>query len=373
MRRALALARRAEGRTSPNPIVGCVIVDRRGRVVAEGYHRKAGTAHAEVDALGQLGGRARGATMYVTLEPCAHRGGARRTVPCAPQVASSGIARLVYGLADPFPGHGGGAAEIARAGIRVDGPLLADECARANAPWITYATQGRAHVTLKAAMTLDGKIATRAGHARWITGAEARAEVHRLRARVDAIVVGSGTVLADDPLLTARGVPAARDPARVILDGRLRTPARARLLHGGSPAPTLIVTTRDAPARRALALEAVGAEVLRLTGRGGKVNLKLLLVELARREMVSVLVEGGAETHAAFLEAGLCDRLLLHVAPLAVGGARAPSWLGGAGIERLERAHRFRFDAPPRRVGDDLVLELSPGAGGARAAAARSG
>jgi diaminohydroxyphosphoribosylaminopyrimidine deaminase / 5-amino-6-(5-phosphoribosylamino)uracil reductase len=358
MRRALALARRAEGRTAPNPIVGCVIVGRDGEVLAEGYHRKAGTAHAEADALAKLGGRAEGATLYVTLEPCAHRGGNRRTTACAPQVAASGIARMVYGLADPFPGHGGGAAEIARAGIAVEGPFLEEECARANAPWITYATRGRAHVTLKAAMTLDGRIATRTGESRWITGDAARADVHQRRDRVDAILVGSGTVLADDPLLNVRDVRGGRDPVRVILDGRLRTPARAKMLHSGSAAKTIVVTTRDAPARRVLALEAVGAEVLRLTGRAGKVNLKVLLAELARRELVSVLVEGGAETHAAFLAAGLCDRLLLYVAPKAVGGGRAPAWLGGDGVARLARAHRFRFAAEPRRLGDDLLLEL---------------
>lgn len=355
MRRALALARRAEGRTSPNPIVGCVIVH-RGKVIAEGWHRQAGAPHAEADALRKLDGRAPGATLYVTLEPCAHRG-ARRTAPCAPLVAASGIARLVYGLRDPFPGHGGGAAEVKRAGITVDGPFLSDECADANAAWLVYATQGRAHVTLKAAMTLDGRIATRTGDSRWITSEPARADVHRLRGRLDAILVGSGTVLADDPLLTARNV-GGRDPMRVVLDGRLRTPPRARMLHSGSTAKTLIVTTLDAPARRVLALEAVGAEVLRLAGRQGKVSLKVLAAELARREVLSMLVEGGAETHASFLAAGLCDRLILYVAPKAVGGAKAPSWLGGEGVARLTRAHGFQFAGEPRRVGDDLVLEL---------------
>lgn len=357
LRRCLTLARRAEGRTAPNPIVGCVIVSRGGEVLADGYHERAGLPHAEAVALAKLGGQAPGATLYVNLEPCAHRS-KRRTQPCAPLVAASGVRRVVYGLADPFPGHGGGAAELRATGIEVVGPVLEAECARANAPFVTYAQKGRAHVTLKAAMTLDGKIATRTGASRWITGPVARAEVHRLRNRLDAILVGAGTVLADDPLLTVRDVPHGRDPVRIVLDGELRTPPRAALLHSGSSASTIVATTEGASAERAHALEAVGAEVWRLPGPNGKVELGGLVTRLAERGLLSLLVEGGGETHAAFLDADLCDRLILYMAPLALGGASAPTWLGGLGVDKLSEAKRFRFVNGPRRLGTDLVLVL---------------
>ncbi len=355
MRRALALARRAEGRTAPNPIVGCVIADPAGRILAEGFHARAGAPHAEAAALAKLGNRAPGATMVVSLEPCNHTS-ARRTQPCAPLVAAAGIRRLIYGLRDPFPGHGGGVEALAAGGVEIAGPLLEEECARANAPFVVYATEKRAHVTLKAAVTLDGKIATARGDSRWITGDEARAHVHRLRDRADAILVGAGTILADDPQLTTRGIRGGRDAVRVILDGKLRTPPRARIFHSGSPAPTIVATTRAAPARRVLALEAAGAEVWKLPGSGARVSLRALARKLAEREVLSLLVEGGAQTHAAFLAEDLCDRLLLYVAPKAVGGARAPSWLGGDGVAKLAQAHRFRFDGPPRRLGDDFLI-----------------
>jgi diaminohydroxyphosphoribosylaminopyrimidine deaminase/5-amino-6-(5-phosphoribosylamino)uracil reductase len=356
MRRCLELAERAAGRTSPNPMVGCVIVGPRGRVLAEGFHERAGAPHAEAVALAKLGGRAPGATLYVNLEPCAHVG---HTPACAPLVAQSGIQRLVVGLADPFPGHGGGAARVRRAGIRVDGPILEEECRRANEAFLCFATLGRAHVTLKAAMTLDGKIATRTGQSRWITGEPARADAHALRNRVDAILVGSGTVRADDPLLTTRGVPGGRDAVRIVLDGRLRMSPRAQMLRAGSTAPTLICTTREAPRARARALEAAGATVLFLPGRKGRVSLRALLRALPKREVLSVLVEGGAETHAEFLQAGLCDRLRLYVAPLALGGA-APAWLGGVGAAHLSSAAGFVFEGPPMSLGSDLLLQAVP-------------
>jgi diaminohydroxyphosphoribosylaminopyrimidine deaminase/5-amino-6-(5-phosphoribosylamino)uracil reductase len=357
MRRALELARRAEGRTSPNPMVGAVVVaPGDDQVVGEGFHRRAGEPHAEIEALAAAGERARGATLYVSLEPCAHRGGGRRTEPCAPRVVASGVARMVYGLADPFPGHGGGAEEVAGGGVKVEGPLLADECARVNEAWIVFARRRRAHVTLKAAMTLDGRIATAGGESRWITGAAARADVHRRRDRVDAVLVGAGTVLADDPLLTVRGVEGGRDPLRVILDGALRTPTSARVAGPG----TVIATTEQAPAEPEAALRATGAEVWRLPGAAGRVDLGALVEGLARRDLVSLLVEGGAGTHAAFLAAGLCDRLLLYLAPMAFGGAGAPAWLGGGGAPSLAAAPRFRFDGEPRRLGEDLLLEAVP-------------
>src|SRR5262245_11908311 len=192
MRRCLELAERAAGRTSPNPMVGCVIVGADGRLLAEGFHEKVGAPHAEAVALAKLDGRAEGATLYTNLEPCAHTG-KRRTEPCAPRVAASGVARLVYGMADPFPGHGGGLDVARAAGIRVDGPVLEGACRRVNEAFVVYATQKRAHVTLKAALSLDGRIATVAGESRWITGEAARADAHARRNRADAILVGAGT------------------------------------------------------------------------------------------------------------------------------------------------------------------------------------
>src|SRR5262249_22412681 len=215
IRRCLALARRAEGRTSPNPIVGAVLVSARGRVIAEGFHRGPGTPRGAAAALAAAGFRAPGATLYLSLEPCAHAS-PRKPKPCAELVAESGIRRMIYGLRDPIPGHGGGADQVARAGIEVVGPVLEDECARSNAAWLTYARERRAHVTLKVAMTLDGRIATRTGESRWITGPEARADVHRWRDRLDAILVGAGTGIAHDPLLTPRGGAGGRAPGRAL-------------------------------------------------------------------------------------------------------------------------------------------------------------
>jgi diaminohydroxyphosphoribosylaminopyrimidine deaminase / 5-amino-6-(5-phosphoribosylamino)uracil reductase len=357
LRRCLVLARRAEGRTSPNPVVGCVIVGKRGEVLAEGYHVRVGEAHAEAAAIARLVDpkQARGATVYVNLEPCNHTS-ERRTAPCAPKLAALGIARLVFGLYDPFPGHGGGAAMLGKAGVRVDGPLLEVECRRANAPFVTWATAGRAHVTSKVAMSLDGRIATRTGESQWITGPEARAFAHRLRDKCDAILVGAGTMAADDPLLTTRGVRGGRDPVRVVLDGRLSMSPKAKMLRAGSPAPTWVMTTREAPEAKVRALEDAGAVVIRLPSSGGKVSVRSLLATLGQRGTLSVLIEGGAQTHAAFMEAGLVDRLLVATAPIAIGGATAPSWLGGEGVARLAKAPRFTPVGNPRHLGDDLLV-----------------
>src|SRR6185295_15359059 len=258
MARCLELARKAEGRTAPNPIVGCVIVSKAGKVLAEGFHAGPGKLHGEAAALRKLGGKARGATLYVNLEPCNHHG---RTPPCAPAVRDSGIARVVIGMLDPIPGHGGGARVLRRAGIAVTTGVLAAECADANRGFVSWATRGRPWFVLKAGMSLDGKIATATGESRWITSEAARADGHRLRDRLDAIIAGVGTVLADDPQLTVRGVRGGRDPIRVIVDSQLRTPATARVLPatGGSDARTIIATTEAAPADRAAALTAAGA------------------------------------------------------------------------------------------------------------------
>lgn len=354
LRRCLALARRAEGRTAPNPIVGCVIVDARGRVLSEGWHRRAGEPHAEAMALARLGRRsARGATLYVSLEPCNHHG---RTPPCAPAVLAAGVGRVVIGALDPIPGHAGGARWLRARGVAVDvaAGALAAACEDSNAPFFTHARRGRPYVVLKAGVSLDGRIATRTGESRWITGAAARADAHRLRDRLDAVVVGVGTVLADDPQLTVRGVRGGRDPVRVVLDSRLRTPPAAKVLAAG--ARVIVACTAAAPAARRRALEARGAEVWVAPGRGRRVDLAWLCRRLGEAGVRSVLVEGGGAVHAGFVEAGLVDEVRLYVAPIVLGGAAAPSWIEGDGVARLVNAARLRFDGAPRRLGDDLAL-----------------
>jgi diaminohydroxyphosphoribosylaminopyrimidine deaminase/5-amino-6-(5-phosphoribosylamino)uracil reductase len=352
VRRCLALAATMRGRTSPNPIVGCVIVEAGGRVIAEGVHRGPGTPHAELDALGQLGGAAPGATLYCNLEPCNHHG---RTPPCAPAVRDAGVARVVIGMLDPIVDHGGGAELLRAAGVAVTAGVLADDCARANAPFVTWATEHRPWCVLKAAMTLDGKIATIGGASRWITGPEARADGHRLRDELDAIVVGVGTVLADDPQLTARG-PGQRDPIRVVVDSALRTPAGAKLLPRGAGPRTILATTDAGSGDRARALGEAGAEIWRLPADPhGRVELPALMSRLAEAGICGIVVEGGGTLHAALLAAKLADELVLYIAPIVVGGP-APSWAGGDGIAALADAHRLAFDGPAVRFGADLRL-----------------
>ncbi|MEZ4363224.1 MAG: bifunctional diaminohydroxyphosphoribosylaminopyrimidine deaminase/5-amino-6-(5-phosphoribosylamino)uracil reductase RibD [Kofleriaceae bacterium] len=360
--RCLELAAQVPGRISPNPRVGCVITDRRGRVLAEGAHRGPGTAHAEVaalEALRQKGRSARGATLYVNLEPCAHHG---RTPPCAPAVAASGVARVVIGALDPVAGHGGGARQLRRAGVRVDVGVAADACRLLNRAFYGWAERGRPYFVLKAAMTLDGKIATATGQSRWISGAPARELGHRWRGELDAIAVGRGTVEADDPQLTLR-LPGARiaDPVRILLDSHAAVSPRARVF--ATPG-ALVACLRSAAPRRLAALRAVGAVPLLLPAdRRGRISLPALARALGARGVTSVLVEGGAEVHASFLAARLADELRLVVAPLALGGQpgrSGPSWLGGRGVTQLARAPRFAPLAPPAVVGDDVLLTLRP-------------
>ncbi len=355
MARALELAERFAGRTAPNPIVGCVIVDVRGKVIAEAAHERAGSPHAERLALDQVEAeRAEGGTLYVTLEPCTHHG---RTPPCAPAVIASGVSRVVVGSADPIAAHGGGIAAVRAAGIAVDRALVA-ECDAANRPFFTLAKLGRPQFTLKAAITLDGKIATVAGESKWITGEVARRDGHALRDRADAVMVGIGTVVADNPRLTAR-VPNGRDPIRIVVDSALRTPHRSLVLPRGTGPRTIIATTATASARAERGLVAAGAEVWRLpASKDGRVHLGKLAKKLGAAGVMSVLVEGGGELHAAVLAAKLADELYLYVAPIIVGGA-APSWVGGEGVAKLAAAHGFAWASAPVQQGPDLRLHLA--------------
>lgn len=352
MRRALELAASARGRTSPNPMVGAVVVN-AGTVVGEGFHRAAGGPHAEVEALAAAGARARGATLYVTLAPCAHQG---RTPPCAPAVVTAGIRRVVAAVEDPNPTSGRGLDVLRAAGLDVTAGVLGTEAAALNRVFFTAVRERRPHVTLKGAMTLDGKIADVHGGSRWITGEAARRDAHRLRGEADAIVVGIGTALADDPALTVRlDRPWPREPYRVVLDSHARTPTGARLIHEGTAARALVAVGAAAPAERVRALEAAGATVVRCATRGGRVDIAAVLAELFTREVRGVLVEGGGEIHAAFLEAGLVDRVALFVAPRLLGGRTAPSVVGGEGTD-LKNAVRLT-GLSVRPLGDDLLIE----------------
>ncbi len=359
MRHCLQLARTAEGRTSPNPIVGAVVLDRKGVLVGEGTHERAGEAHAEKLALSAAGHRAKGGTLYVNLEPCKHIKN-RRTEPCAPLVLEAGIARLVVGQADPIAAHGGGAAWLAKRGVTVTRGVLEAECKEANRAFMTWARKGRPLYILKVASSLDGKIATSSGESQWITGREARADGRALRSRLDAIIVGLQTVLSDDPRLTARG-RGMRDPMRIVLDSQLRTPVGARLLPANtrSRAKVLIATTEAAPKTREKRLVAMGAEVLRLPSCEGRPSVESLSEALAAREIASALVEGGAQVHGSFLEAGLCDELRLYLSPKALGGP-GHGWLGGKGVSALADAYRLRWHGDPQRLGEDLLLVARP-------------
>jgi diaminohydroxyphosphoribosylaminopyrimidine deaminase/5-amino-6-(5-phosphoribosylamino)uracil reductase len=333
MRMALRLARRGLGCTSPNPPVGAVVVA-RGEIVGRGYHRRAGLAHAEAEALQDAGRRARGATLYVTLEPCAHRG---RTPPCAAAIITAGVRRVVVGAADPNPSvRGNGAGQLRRAGITVDMGILQASCEQLIAAFRKHVTTGLPRVTLKLAASLDGKIATITGESRWITGEDSRRFVHRLRAEHDAVLVGAETVIRDDPELTCR-LRGRRNPLRVVLDGRGRVPAGARVLAETGNAPTLLAVDRRVAAARLRAPQQQGVEILRLPARAGHISMRGLLQALGDRAVMSVLVEGGATVAAAALAAGIVDELLVFYAPKLIGSDGRPM-LAGLGVRRMQQA-----------------------------------
>lgn len=351
MRRALRLAEHGRGRTAPNPVVGAVVV-RRGEVVGEGWHRALGRDHAEVEALAHAGRKARGATLYVTLEPCAHWG---RTPPCTDALITAGIARCVVATRDPDPRvNGRGLTRMRAAGIRVEVGLLANEARAQLAGYRRSLERGLARITWKVAASLDGRITDARGRSRWITGAAARADGHRLRAASDAIVVGARTARADDPRLTVRlgARTRASQPLRVVVDSRLSLPRTLRLFRPPLARGTVVACTRAAPAARERWLTERGVVVWRLPAQGGRVSPAALAARLAREGRHDVLLEGGATLGAAFLRAGLVQRLVLYTAPLVLGGGLAWS----EGLDRpLAKAPRGRI-VSHARVGDDVSL-----------------
>jgi diaminohydroxyphosphoribosylaminopyrimidine deaminase/5-amino-6-(5-phosphoribosylamino)uracil reductase len=351
MQRALALAERGRGHVEPNPLVGAVVL-RDGMVGGEGWYQRYGGPHAEVHALEAAGDAARGATLYVTLEPCCHHG---KTPPCTDAVLRAGIARVVAAMEDPFPQVAGkGAAILRAAGVEVDLGVCEAEARRLNAPYLTLLEKGRPYVHAKWAMTLDGKIATRAGDSKWISNKASRRFVHELRGRMDAILVGIGTALADDPQLTAR--PAGpRTATRIVLDSRCRLPPTSCLARTARDVPTLVATTAAAPGEAAAELQRQGCEVLRLPAADGKSDVAALLAELGRRRFTNVLVEGGGGVFGSLLDAGALDEVHVFVAPLLVGGADAPTPIGGRGVARLADALRLA-EWHVEMVADDVYL-----------------
>ena len=353
MQEALALARRGAGLTSPNPMVGAVVVA-AGEIVGRGYHPRAGEPHAEVFALREAGARTRGAALYVTLEPCAHWG---QTPPCTEAIIAAGIERVVAAMAYPDQRVSGrGLRRLTEAGIETRVGVAEREARDLNEAYVKHRTTGTPFVTAKWAMTLDGRIATSTGESRWISGEASRALVHERRAATDAILVGVGTVLRDDPALTSR-TAAARQPRRIVLDSTLRVPPDARVL-ARDGTPVIIATTeRASPAVRTV-LEARGVEVLVAGGPDGRVDLTSLLRDLGRRGILSLLVEGGGTVHGAFFDAGLVDKVLVFLAPKIFGGP-APGPVGGTGVAELVQAWRLAR-AEVHRLGEDLMIEGYP-------------
>ncbi len=340
-------------------MVGAVVVN-QGRIVGQGFHFRPGLPHAEILALQRAGGRARGATLYVTLEPCSHRN--KRTPPCVPDVIRSGVRRVVIAMNDPNPlVKGRGAAAIRRAGLSVTVGVARREAEGLNKAYLYWMKTKRPYVILKAGMTLDGKIAAASGESKWITGKQSRQEVHGLRACVDAVLVGIGTVLADDPALTARVGPrlnklALKQPLRIVVDSALRIPMKAQILSGQERARTLVATTDRASASRRRALVKRGIEVLTFSAVRGKVSLPALMRELGRRGVMSLLVEGGGEINAAMLKAKLVQHVRLYMAPALLGGVDAKGLIGGKSPARLASALRLR-NVTTRFVGSDLLVE----------------
>ncbi len=364
MARALELAAVALGRTAPNPPVGAVIV-RDGAIVAEGYHLGAGQPHAEAVALAAAGDAARGAALYVTLEPCCHHG---RTPPCTEAIIRAGVAEVRYAVGDPDRRvAGGGHRELEAAGIRVVAGERAAEAGELLRGYLRRQGTGRPWVTAKYAMSLDGKIATRTGDSRWISGDSSRRHVHELRDRVDAVIVGIGTVLADDPQLTVRPTPAdGRQPLRVIVDSRLRLPLRAALAGPALAPGTLAACVADGPAVAGVStrerLADRGLEFLGLPAdETGRVDLVALLQALGRRGLSEVLVEGGGELLAGFFSRGVVDQVEAAVAPLVFGGRTAATPVGGVGIERIEQAGRFEIVDLVRRELDVWIVARAVG------------
>jgi len=360
MQEALALARLGLGRTSPNPPVGAVLV-KDGKIVGKGYHTCCGKPHAEIEALRDAGDKARGATLYVTLEPCAHHG---RTPPCTERIIKAGVKRVVAAMQDPNPlVQGRGFAELAQSGLQVEKGLLEDQACRLLEAYIHFVTTKRPFVVAKWAETLDGKIATRRGDSQYISSPEALQMVHILRNELDAVLVGAGTVQTDDPQLTCRldhsYQPSARNPLRIVLDSKASISPSSYIAKTAGEIPTLIACGKSADKDRVERLRRLGMEVLPFPEKDGKVILSSLLDELGSRGIVSLLVEGGSQVLGSFFDARLVDKVIIHIAPIILGGEKALTSVGGLGVESLKQALRLS-EIELARLGDTISINGYP-------------
>jgi diaminohydroxyphosphoribosylaminopyrimidine deaminase / 5-amino-6-(5-phosphoribosylamino)uracil reductase len=346
IRRTLRLAARAQGMTSPNPMVGAVIV-KNGKILSEDYHRRPGTLHAEALAIATAGKEAQGSTLYVNLEPCCHT--EKRTPPCAKAIIHAGIKRVVIGMTDPNPKVSGkGISELREAGIEVTSGVLENEAKKLNEAYSKYITTGKPFVTLKVATTLDGKIATPKGQSKWITGEQARKKVHTLRSRADAIMTAIGTVKADDPQLTVR-MKKGKSPLRVLIDPNLEVPLHAKILQ---TLPPTIIVTRERGAKSEQ-LEKSGTRIIHYND---KLDLGWLMETLGKMEITSLLIEGGSSLNAHALEDGIVDKVLFFIAPKIIGGRDSFPSVGGKTFRKLEEAYMLT-DTKIRRIGDDFLIE----------------
>ncbi len=355
MSRAIELARKGLGKTRPNPAVGCVIA-REGSLLGEGYHRKAGENHAEIEALAQCGDRnLEGATCYVTMEPCNHQG---RTAPCSDAIIRSGIKRVVVAQSDPNPGvQGGGIDQLRAAGIDVMIGILESEARLLNEAWIKWITTGRPFVVLKMGISLDGKVATCAGNSRWISGVESRKFAHGLRQELHGIMAGSGTVVSDDPALTARdGDQVVASPVRIIADSRMRSPLRSQIFEKGFPGRTILATVSDSDLDKQERLQEMGNEVIHVESSNQGLDLIHLMDILGGSGIESILLEGGPTLAFSMLKCDLVDKVMLFIAPIIIGGTDAPSAIGGAGFPELDSVPRLQ-NIQTRRLGDNILIE----------------
>ncbi|WP_027339145.1 bifunctional diaminohydroxyphosphoribosylaminopyrimidine deaminase/5-amino-6-(5-phosphoribosylamino)uracil reductase RibD [Halonatronum saccharophilum] len=351
MKVALELAQKADGRTSPNPLVGAVIV-KGEKVIGRGYHQYAGGPHAEINALKDADRQAQGANLYVTLEPCSHYG---KTPPCTQAILDSGIKRVFIGMEDPNPRVSGRGIQLLKEnGVEVEVGILEEKAKKINEVFIKYITTKRPYIILKNGITLDGKIATKTGHSKWITGEESRFLVHKLRDKVDGILVGIGTVLSDDPRLTTRLPEGGKDPVRVILDGRLRVPLDAKVIKNDSEDKVIVATLKGNDKNKIKKLEQLGVKVIEVS-KGPRVDLKELLKKLGELEITSVLVEGGSEINASFLNGGFVDKLYYFIAPKIIGGSDSIPVVGGVGVEKINNGIQI-VDKEVKLVGDDILL-----------------
>ncbi|WP_035445411.1 bifunctional diaminohydroxyphosphoribosylaminopyrimidine deaminase/5-amino-6-(5-phosphoribosylamino)uracil reductase RibD [Atopococcus tabaci] len=352
MRRALSLAEKGKGFVPPNPMVGAILV-KNDRIIGEGYHEKYGEAHAEVNAFASATENAEGATLYVTLEPCSHYG---KTPPCADLIVQKKVKRVVVGALDPNPLVAGrGVERIKAAGIEVVSGILSEESQQLNEVFMKFITERKPFVVLKAAMSLDGKVATRTGESKWISGEASRKQVHQTRSHLTGIMVGVNTVVTDNPQLTAR-FPGSKNPIRIVVDSHLRIPLEANVLQRQEEAPTIILTTHQAHQEKAAHLIDKGVTLLPVAERQGRVDLQEAMTELGRRNIDSILLEGGATLNFSALEAGIVDKVQMYIAPKIIGGTGSPTPIGGKGIDHLSEAFPVA-NVMIRMSGEDVFLE----------------